>query len=171
RLARGASREQANAELRVFGERTATAFPATHQHLRPRAMRLGETTDFLDIAQFALRNVPVLLVLMIACLSVGTLVYARTATREGEIAVRSALGASRARIVGQLFVEALVLASIAAVVGLIAADRTLRWGIETVGEGKGGVPFWMTPGLHVTTMFYAGALAVVGAVMLSLLPA
>ena len=64
------------------------------------------------------------------------------------MAMRSALGASRARIISQLFVEALVLASIAAAVGLIAADRTLRWGIESVAEGKGGVPFWMTPGLE-----------------------
>ena len=76
-----------------------------------------------------------LLVLIIACMSVGTLVYARTATREGEIAVRSALGASRARIIGQLFVEALVLASVAAAVGLIAADRAMTWGIENITEG------------------------------------
>ena len=146
RLAPGVSREQANAELRVFGERTAAALPATHEHLRPRVMRLGEAPDDLDIAQFALRNLPVLLVLIIACLSVGTLVYARTATREGEIAVRSALGASRARIIGQLFVEALVLASVAAPVGLIAADRALAWGIESVNRASGGAPFWMTPG-------------------------
>ena len=41
RLAPGVSREQANAELRVVGERTAAAFPATHAHLRPRVMRLA----------------------------------------------------------------------------------------------------------------------------------
>lgn len=87
------------------------------------------------------------------------------------MAMRSALGASRARIIGQLFVEALVLASVAAVVGLIAADRTLRWGIESVAEGNGGVPFWMAPGLDITTMVYAVGLAVAGAAMLSLLPA
>jgi hypothetical protein len=87
------------------------------------------------------------------------------------MAMRSALGASRARIISQLFVEALVLASIAAAVGLIAADRTLRWGIESVAESKGGLPFWMVPGLEITTMLYAGGLAVVGAIMLSLLPA
>ena len=112
-----------------------------------------------------------LLVLIIACMNVGTLVYARTATREGEIALRSALGASRARIIGQLFVEALVLASIAAAVGLVAADRTLRWGIESAFAGEGGAPFWMTPGLELTTILYAGGLAVVSAAMLSLLPA
>ena len=107
------------------------------------------------------------MVLMIACLSVGTLIYARTATREGEIAVRSALGASRGRIIGQLFVEALVLASVAAAVGLIAADRAVTWGIENIGDA----PFWLTPGLELTTIVYAGGLAVVCAAMLSFLPA
>ena len=118
-------------------ERAAAALPATHEHLRPRVMRLGEAADDPDgFAQFAMRNLPVLLVLIIACMNVGTLFYARTATREGEIAVRSALGASRARIIGQLFVEALVLASIAAAVGLVAADRALTWGIERGRQGR-----------------------------------
>jgi putative ABC transport system permease protein len=170
RLAPGVTREQADAELRVLGERAAAALPATHAHLRPRVMRFGAASDVagvVGIAQFALRNLPVLMVLIIACLSVGTLIYARTATREGEIAVRSALGASRGRIISQLFVEALVLASVAAAVGLIAADRTLRWGIENLGDA----PFWMTPGLKLTTILYASGLAVVSAALLSFLPA
>ena len=90
-----------------------------------------------DLAQFAMANLPALLVLIVACVSVGTLVYARTATREGEIAVRSALGASRARIIGQLFVETLVLSSAAAAAGLLAADRALTWGIESVNRARG----------------------------------
>src|SRR5688572_12805337 len=165
RLAPGVTLEGANAELRVIGERAAAAFPATHQHLRPVVRRPGIAPG--GITQFTATNLPVLLILLIACMSVGTLVYARTATREGEIAVRSALGASRARIVAQLFVEALVLASVAAAIGLLAADRAVTWGIESVGDA----PFWMTPGLKLTTIVYAGGLAVVSAVMLSLLPA
>ena len=171
RLAPGVTRDQANAELRVLGERASAAHPATHAHLRPSARRLGEAPDVPDLAQFALTNLPVLLVLMIACMSVGTLVYARTATREGEIAVRSALGASRARIIGQLFAEALVLASTAATVGLLAADRALRWGMAGAFADEGGAPFWMTPGLKLTTMLYAGGLAVASAAILSFLPA
>jgi putative ABC transport system permease protein len=171
RLAPGVSREQANAELRVLGERSAAALPTTHQHLKPRLMRLGEASDDLDTAAFVMRNLPVLLVLVIACVSVGTLVYARTATREEEIAVRSALGASRARIIGQLFVEALVLASVAAALGLIAADRAVMFVIENFNRASGGVPFWITPGLKLSTILYAGGLAAVSAVMLSLLPA
>ena len=42
RLAPGVTQYQANAELRVLAERTAAALPATHAHLRPRVMRLGE---------------------------------------------------------------------------------------------------------------------------------
>ncbi len=171
RLAGGVSRPQADAEVRLFGERTAAALPSTHAHLRPRVVRLGEAPDELDIAQLALRNLPALLVLGIACLSVGTLIYARTATREAEIAVRSALGASRARIMSQLFVEALVLAAVAAPAGLVAADRALAWGIESANSAAGGAPFWMTPGLKLSTILYAGGLAVVSAVLLSVLPA
>jgi len=171
RLAPGVSREQANAELHVFDKRSAASLPTTHAHLTRRVMRLGEAPDGLDVAQLALRNLPVLLVLIIACTSVGTLIYARTATREGEIAIRSALGAGRARIIGQLFVEALVLASVAAAVGLVAADRALTWGIESVNRSRGGTPFWITPGLTLSTILYAGGLAMVSAAMLSLLPA
>ena len=84
-------------------------------------------------------------------------IYARTATREGEIAVRSALGASRARIMSQLFVEALVLTFVAAPVGLIAADRALAWGIESANRASGGAPFWMTPGLKLAGADVRGA--------------
>jgi putative ABC transport system permease protein len=172
RLKAGVTLEQANAELRVLGERAAAASPATHAHLRPLVGRLAQGTETLpDVAGLALMYLPSLLVLFLACATVGTLFYARTAIREGEMAMRSALGASRARIISQLFVEALVLASIAAAVGLIAADRTLRWGIEAVAESNGGVPFWMTPRIDITTMVYAFGLAIVGAAMVSLLPA
>jgi predicted permease len=171
RLAPGRSREQADAELRVFGERTAKALPGTHEHLRPRTASLAGGLESPDIAQIALRNLPVLFVLAIACLSVGTLIYARTATREGEIAIRSALGASRARIISQLFVESLVLSSVAAAVGLMAAHRVLEWGIEGANRASGGAPFWMTAGLSLSTILYAGVLAIVSAAMLSFLPA
>jgi len=171
RLAPGVSRQQANAEVRLFGQRTAAARPATHQYLRPRVRGLSEASDTADLIQLAARHGPVLLVLLIACTSVGTLFYARTATRESEIAVRSALGASRARIIAQLFVEAFVLTSLAAAAGLTAAHRALAWGIEGINRSNGGAPFWMTPGLRPTTVLYAGVLALVCAALLSLLPA
>lgn len=171
RLAPGVSLERANAEVRVHGERAAKALPATHGRLHPGVKRLGQSSEGLDVAQLAQRNLPVLLVLSIACMSVGTLVYARTATRESEMAVRSALGASRARIIGQLFVEALVLASVAAGAGLMAAGQAVTWVSGNFNQASGGAPFWVTPGLKLSTILYGAGLALVCAAMLSLLPA
>jgi hypothetical protein len=56
----------------------------------------------------------------------------------------------------------------AAAAGLIAADTTTRWVIGTLFTDA---PFWITPGLELTTILYAGVLAVISAAMLSLLPA
>jgi putative ABC transport system permease protein len=170
RLAPGATREQADAELRVFGERAASALPDTHAHLRSRVVPLAGD-DMNGRALFAARNLPALLVLLVACMNVGTLIYARTAMREGEIAVRSALGASRARIVGQLFVEALLLALVSAAIGLLAADRAIRFGLDLVSARFDAAPFWSIRGLGFTTILYVCGLAVASAAMLSVLPA
>ena len=136
RLAPGMQPPQATAEIAALISRVAATSPATHQHLRPRVFPYGAQDlgggSWID---FAITHGPVLLVLIVACANVGTLVYARTATREAEIAVRHALGASRARIVGQLFVEALVLAAVAAVVGLFVADLVLRLVFAYIGGG------------------------------------
>ena len=90
----------------------------------------GESPGDSTWLELALTHLPILLVLIVACTNVGTLVYARTATREAEIATRYALGAGRSRIVAQLFVEALVLASFAALIGLAAAHWAVQWGMR-----------------------------------------
>jgi ABC-type antimicrobial peptide transport system permease subunit len=66
------------------------------------------------------------LLLVVICVIVAILVYARTATRQCEIAVRSALGASRGRIVTQLFGEASLLSALGAAVGLV-----IVWGVAS----------------------------------------
>jgi predicted permease len=122
--------------------------------------------------ELALTHLPILLVLIVACTNVGTLVYARTATREAEIATRYALGAGRSRIVAQLFIEALVLASVAAVVGLAAAHSAVQWGTGIYYSGQnGGPPFWIDPGLKPATILYAAILTIAGATVLGVLPA
>jgi putative ABC transport system permease protein len=173
RLAPGASQAQANTELTSLTEAVASASPATHEHLRPRVLAYGgESPGDRSWLEFALTHLPIILVMIVACVNVGTLLYARTATREAEIAMRYALGASRGRIVSQLFIEALVLAGLAAIVGLAAAHRALKWGVAAYYSGQnGGAPFWIDPGLKFTTVLYAVGLTVVGAAILGILPA
>jgi predicted permease len=173
RLVPGISQAEANTELTALAERTAKASPQTHQHLRPRVLAYGgESPGDQSWLEFAMTHLPILLVLIVACANVGTLIYARTATRDAEIAMRYALGASRGRIVSQLFVEALVLASVAAVVGLAAANWALKWGMTAYYSGQSAaLPFWIDPGLKLTTVLYAAGLTVVGAAILGVLPA
>ena len=174
RLAPGVTHSQAQAELTALTGRVAAASPETHQHLRPRVLAYGtEPVGDGTWVELAVTHLPVLLVLVVACANVGTLTYARTATREAEIAVRHALGASRGRIVAQLFVEALVLAAVAAMVGLTLAHVVLKWWDDSAYLSAPGqtMPFWMDTGLRLTTVFYAAALAVVGAALVGVLPA
>jgi predicted permease len=103
--------------------------------------------------------------------NVATLTFARTALREGEIVVRTALGASRARIVGQLFVEALVLASLSAVVGLLGARGVLEYVEYLQKAANAPLPFWWTTSFDLKTVVYTAGLAVLGAGLVALLPA
>ena len=108
----------------------------------------GQSPGDASLLELASTHLPILLVMLVACVNVGTLVYARTATRDAEIAMRFALGASRTRIVTQLFVEALVLSAVAAAVGLIVAHVTLIWATHAFNSGDtGGLPFWGYAGL------------------------
>ena len=110
------------------------------------------------------------LLLLPPCANIGILVYARAVARREEFATRYALGASRGRIVTQMFVEVLVLAAVAGTVGLIFAhqfgfaERLSEAVLPTMGPGN--VPFWFdfSPSLNVVLclaglVFVAAAIA------------
>jgi putative ABC transport system permease protein len=175
RLASGASIDDARAELGVIGARISASNPGTHRHLRPRittyAKPLDEGGQALMVRNILyVVNSIFLLLLAIVCANVATLVFARTATRSWEITVRSALGASRGRIIGQLFSEALVLASIAAIVGLLLAKVALRFGLAQFAASD-AMPFWIDASLSWRTFLYTGLLTLFGAAIVGILPA
>ena len=175
RLAPGASIEDARAELGVIAARLTASSPATHKDLRPRVtayqkpLMEGGQMQMIRNVMYVVNGV-FLMLLAIVCTNVATLVFARTATRGWEISVRSALGASRRRIVTQLFIEALVLAGVGTVLGLIVARLALRFGVSMLAGG-GGMPFWIDDSLSLTTVLYAGLLTLFGAAIIGILPA
>jgi putative ABC transport system permease protein len=175
RLAPGASIDDARAELGAIGARTAAMSPETHRNLRPRvttyAKPLAEGGPAMMVRNVLLVvNGIFLMLLAVICANVATLVFARTATRGWEITVRGALGASRGRIVTQLFIEALVLAGLAAVLGLVLARLSLRFGLG-LAAGSGALPFWIDDSLSWKTVAYTALLTLFGAAIVGILPA
>ena len=171
RLADGASLESAQAELTQIGQRMAATNAATHAQLRPLIAHYGAPSPGnRDLALLRLSNIVAWLILAVACANVATLMFARTASREGEIVVRNALGASRYRVMMQLLVEALVLCAVAAVVGLIAASFALDYGNRRIA-GMEQAPFWWHFSISPATVVYTAMLAIGGAVLVGLLPA
>ena len=175
RLAPGASIDDAQSELNLLGAQLSASSPRTHEHLRYRVtpyakpLNEGGQAQLIRNVLYAVNTV-FLLLLAVVCTNVATLVFARTATRSWEITVRSALGASRGRIVGQLFTEALVLASVAALAGLVLARIALSWGLQQFAAG-GALPFWIDASLSWRTLLYAAVLVVFGAAIVGILPA
>jgi putative ABC transport system permease protein len=166
--------EHAQAELTSFGRRLAAEHPTTYAHIQPHVLPYTQSSvDSGDMTQVkALTYVFVVMLVVVVCSTVALLLFARAAARETEILVRSALGASRRRIVTQLFAEALVLAGVATVVGLAAAQLALtRWGEPYLEMNYGRLPFWYDFNLSPTTIGYALALAVIGAVVAGVMPA
>jgi putative ABC transport system permease protein len=175
RLVADRSLADASAELEVLSARLAADQPQTHQHLRarvlPYAKPLAEGGDrrVISNALVAVNGI-FLLLLAVMCANVATLISARTATRSWEFTVRSALGASRRRIIKQLFVEGLVLTLTAAVLGLAIAKIALSIGVQRFAL-TGGLPFWIRANLSVSSLVYAFALAVFAAAIIGVVPA
>ena len=174
RLARGVTMEEARAELTALGARLTIAHPLTHEHLRPQVMPYARSVIELskvESAAFMSVNVFLAMLLVLVCGNVALLIFARAASRETEIVVRSALGAGRGRIIGQFLAEALVLGGLAAVVGLVAAGSGLRWFIGVIQGVAGPLPFWFTGRLSPGTIAYALGLTFLSTAIIGTLPA
>jgi predicted permease len=107
------------------------------------------------------------IVLIIACSNIANLLLARGATREAEMAVRLSLGANRSQLVGQLLLEACVLASLGAVAGLVAAQWTLTLIMSFLPARAAGT----LASFGVASFVFTGGLALVTGLLFGLFPA
>jgi len=120
---------------------------------------------------WSLSSLVLVLLLLPPCANIAILNYARTVTRQQEFAARHALGGSRARIVWQLFIEALVLTAAAAGVALLILRVVSIVMAGRLQDIPGGPPFWMTFDASYRTLLFVAGLAVAGAAVSGLVPA
>jgi predicted permease len=173
RLAPGVSMAEAQAQLALVGRRAAAAQPGTHEHLRPQVLSYARSVmglPTLAVVGMGSVNLFLAMLLVLVCGNVALLMFARAVSRESELAVRSALGASRGRIVGQLFVEALVLAAAGALLGLAAVEVGLEWMFAEIRAQVPQIPFWIRPHLSASTILYSALLTVLAALVAGVVP-
>ena len=121
RLKPGVSVERAQAELAAITRRLQEEDPRRGSQWGARVTRLEDEITGRFKRPLGVLAAAVLVVLLIACANLSNLLLARGASRRKEIALRSALGASRKRLVGQLLVESLLLSCCGALLGVLLA--------------------------------------------------
>ena len=134
RLKPGRSLEQAGLELDSLSARLEKSYPDTNKGRRYMAWSARRFMVDSETQQYSIMLLcSVIFVLLIACVNVANLQFARATGRLREVAVRTALGASRWRVIAQLVTESILLSVAGALFGLLIA----KWGI---GMMRGGMP-------------------------------
>jgi putative ABC transport system permease protein len=168
RLKPGVSPEQARAELNGFSQRLAQSYPDLNKGLRftlkpLRDFSVGDVRPYLWLLLAA-----VALVLMIACANVINLLLARSLAREREIAIRTALGAGRGRLIRQLLTECILLAGLGGLLGLAFAVGWLRL-LKTLIRAE--LPTWITIDIDWRVLAFTFAVSLLTGLTAGLAPA
>ncbi len=170
RLKPGVSIEQARAAMEPLFVHTRDTFvpPDVRKdiHLSIRSLRDRETQDAQWMAWILLGSV--LAVLLIAGANVASLMMARGAARVRELAVRSALGASRARLIRQTLTEALMLSVAGAAAGLALAEGLL---LIFIAIAPTGIPFLDKAQLDLRIALFTVLLSLIYGIAFGLMPA
>lgn len=166
RLAAGATLSEVSAQVTAVAARLAREQPDTN---RDWSARVATTRDTLtapdDRLIFTLLVTVVGLLLVLACANIMNLLIARLITRRQELAVRTALGATRARVVRQIVTESLLIGLAGGVIGLGIATAGLR-GIHAVAVS----PFFRQLALDVRVVGFAIVLAFVAPLAFAVVP-
>jgi len=167
RLKPGVTIQQAQNEMDVISARIQREDPKdlgwTTLVIRMHDDIVGQARPALIVLMIA-----VALVLLIACVNLANLLFARSASRAREAALRTAVGASRRRLVRQLLTESCLLSLLGAVLGLGLATAALKMLVSLAPEDTFGIA---NAGLNLIVLGYTLALAVLTSLLFGLLPA
>ncbi len=170
RLRDGVSIQQARLELRTIAARLATEYPETNRDRGASANSYG--AGLID-ARFA-RGLYTMLgavsfVLLIACVNVANLLLARAISRSREIAIRSALGASRGRVISQFFIESFVIAALGGLLGTIVAWLGVQLFKQTVTSLVGVA--WVDIRIDAAVLVFVVGVVLLASLLAGVLPA
>jgi predicted permease len=170
RLKPGVTIEQAQAEIGAIAKRLAEQYPQTNKDLgatvQPFVRRfLGSQTFTLLYTMLG----TVFGVLLVACANVANVLLARTAARTKEVAVRTALGATRGRVVRQLMVETLMIAIVGAALGLAIAQAGIVLFNRAIVDTN--PPFWIDIRIDLMVLLFVSGLTIVSALASGVAPA
>jgi len=169
RLKSDSSLARASAEFEAIGRRLREAYPE-NKDVTIRVQSFMSRFVPAQIARtFYAMLAAVFGVMLIACTNVANLQLARAAERMREVALRMALGAGRGRIVRQMLVEGLMLATAGALIGLAIARVGIELFVRNVADTS--PPFWLDIRLDLTVLAFVTGLTVIAALAASLIPA
>jgi predicted permease len=170
RLNDGISMPQARAELNTIADRLAREYPGVSEGLGAGAMPYTEHAMGPQVARGLYTMLAaVTFVLLIACANVANLLLARAVMRSKEVAMRTALGAARGRVVFQFLVEAFVLTAFGGLLGLAVAYL----GVELFNREMVSVIglFWIDIKIDVAVVLFVVGTILAGSLLAGILPA
>jgi len=172
RLKTGVSLKQAQIEMNVIQQRLTPLYLAAESGWSVSVQDLGEFVAGYGRSYMLLMLGAVGFVLLIACANVTNLLLVRSTSRQNELAIRRALGGSRARVIRQLLIESLLLGLGGSIAGLLLG----AWGIALLRgnmppEVSRYIPAWDKVGLDREVFLYTLAVACLDGIIAGLAPA
>lgn len=169
RLADGVTADDANGELNAIAANLAREFPQSNAGTRARVGRFRPGIGAPLFIVFGALMSAVGLLLLVSCANVTNLLLARALQRSREIAIRSAMGATRWRVVRQLLIESTMLACGAGLVGVLLSAMAMRVFMKYSNEIDR--PFWMDFSMDATVLSFLLVVCLGTALMFGLAPA
>jgi len=169
----GVSIDQANLEFDAIAKRFAKAYPDTNKQFSTaevKVLRETFTPQFLKQLMLGMLAICVL-VLLIACINVMNMQFARATLRAKELAVRSSLGATRVRLIRQMLTESLLIAALGAALGVAGSYWAVDFLAAVTRNLNNPPPSWITFDIDGLVLVFTVAITVVAAVVSGFIPA